>query len=603
MTQIQLLSQMKSIFLAFGFVIISSWTVFGQSIHHTLSMPEPQTHYFHVELKLSDFSDDELILALPTWAPGSYLIREFSKNINIVRAKNEKGQALDVRKITKNKWKISKGKAKEVTVNYEVYAFELTVRTSFLDLTHGYLNGSNIFMYPEGKKDLGGKLTIIPYKDFGKVATALPKVSDGVANDDRSETFTFNDYDHLADSPIEIGNHEEFYFDASGVRHKVAMYGAGNYDIPTLQRDMARIVESSTAIFGENPNKEYLFIIHNTNVGSGGLEHLESTTLNVNRWTYEGAAYLRFLSLVAHEYFHLWHVKRLRPDVLGPFDYDQENYTDLLWVMEGFTSYYDDLILRRAGFYSKDAYLSRLFSTLNYVEGSIGNKVQPVAHSSFDAWIKAYRPNENSSNTNISYYSKGHLIAAVFDAWMITKSKGKRGMDEFLTVLYKKYYKELNRGISTEEFQKELEVFLKEDLSDFFQRYIYGTETIDYAKYFKPLGLTVDKEEGQAAGFGVATKMEDNRLIVRTVSSGSQAEKAGLSPNDELIAFNGFRIGKSEFSEFMQRLTVGEEFSLIISRDEELMLINATYGTLDAVRYSYDLDESNKLGQFWLREK
>ena len=574
---------------------------FTQEIHHKLSMPEPQTHYFHVELELTDFSEDELVLSLPTWTPGSYLIREYSKNLNLVRAKDENGKKLEVVKKAKNKWLINKKDVQKVMVNYEVYAFDLTVRTSFLDLTHGYLNGSNVFMYPEGHKALGGKLTIIPFSGFKKIATALPQQGDGLAGDNGS-TYTFRDYDHLADSPIEIGNHETFSFKAAGVNHEVAMYGTGNYDIDRLKKDMAKIAESATSIFGENPNDNYLFIIHNTKRGGGGLEHLESTTLNVNRWTYEGPDYLKFLSLVAHEYFHLWNVKRLRAKALGPFNYDKENYTDLMWVMEGFTSYYDELILRRAGFYTQDEYLNRVKSTLNYVEGSVGNKVQPVAHASFDAWIKAYRPNENSSNTTISYYSKGHLVAVTLDAMIIAEYKGKKCMDDFLELLYNKYYKELDRGFTAEEFQTELETFLKKDLTEFFKNHVYGTKTIDYAKYFKPLGLNITLNEDPRIAFGVNTDDENGKLIVKSVIAGSEAEKAGVSPNDEIISFNGFRVSQSSFTDYLSGLNVGSEFVLIISRDDLLMVIEAEMGLLESTRYFFDFDAKNKLGTYWLRK-
>lgn len=574
---------------------------FAQEIHHKLSMPEPQTHYFHVEVELINFSEDELVLSLPTWTPGSYLIREYSKHLNLVRAKDGNGKILPVVKVAKNKWSIDKKDAQKVTVNYEVYAFDLTVRTSFLDLTHGYLNGTNVFMYPEGHKELGGRLTVTPYVGFKKIATALPKQGDGVAGDG-STTYTFRDYDHLADSPIEIGNHETFSFKAAGVNHEVAMYGTGNYDVERLKTDMAKIVESATAIFGENPNENYLFIIHNTKRGGGGLEHLESTTLNVNRWTYEGPDYLKFLSLVAHEYFHLWNVKRIRARALGPFDYDKENHTDLMWVMEGFTSYYDELILKRAGLYSQDQYLNRVKSTLNYVEGSMGNKVQPVAHASYDAWIKAYRPDENSSNTTISYYSKGHLIAAVFDAMIIKQYKGKKCMDDFLQILYNKYYKELDRGFTAEEFQMELETFLKADLDSFFKDHVYGTKTIDYGKYFKPIGLNITKNNDARIAFGVNTADENGKLIVKSVTAGSEAEKAGVSPNDEIIFFNGFRVSQASFSDYLSGLNVGSEFVLITSRDDLLMVIEAQMGLLDSTRYFFDFDAKNKLGTYWLRK-
>tara|TARA_B100000508_G_scaffold138385_1_gene134351 strand:+ start:36378 stop:38159 length:1782 start_codon:yes stop_codon:yes gene_type:complete len=591
---------MKNISLLLFLGILSIQAI-AQSIHHELSMPQPETHYFHVETTLTDFDEESVVMSMPVWTPGSYLVREFSKNINRVRATDDKGNDLLVQKIRKNKWMITTKGAKKVTVKYEVYAFELTVRTSFLDRTHGYLNGTSIFMYPEGNMDMKGKLTVIPHESFSKITTALPKAGDGEQSD-RGTTFAFENYDQLVDSPMEIGNQETFSFDAAGVKHHVAMYGPGNYNVDRLKRDMAKIIEAATAVFGENPNKEYWFIIHNTNVGSGGLEHKTSTTLNVNRWTYDGSDYLGFLSLVAHEYFHLWNVKRLRPKSLVDYDYDNENYTDLLWVMEGFTSYYDELLLRRAGFYTEEDYLRRFKSTLNWVESSTGNRVQPVAHASYDAWIKAYRPNENSRNTTISYYSKGSLVAVTIDAMIIEETKGKKSLDDFMQTLYKKYYKDENTGMTPEQFQETLEEFVGKDLDQFFNSYVYGTETVPYNDYFDVLGLEIELIQEDRLALGASLSQAGGQLTVRSVTSNSPAEKGGLSPNDEIIAFNGFRVDERDLTQFLNTLNVGDEFNLIISRDKQLMTLDMVMGLIESPRYDFTYKE-NDLGSFWLREQ
>jgi predicted metalloprotease with PDZ domain len=589
------------IFSLLLFVSLFCIDLFGQSIHHTLSMPNPETHYFHVETELSDFDEETIVMSMPVWTPGSYLVREFSKNINRVRATDGKGNDLTVQKIRKNKWMIISKGAKKINVKYEVYAFELTVRTSFLDRTHGYLNGTSVFMYPEGNMDMKGMLTVVPHESFKKISTPLAIASEGEQTD-AGTTYAFENYDELVDSPIEIGNQETFTFDAAGVKHHVAMYGPGNYDVERLKVDMAKIVDAATAVFGENPNKEYWFIIHNTDVGSGGLEHKTSTTLNVNRWTYDGSDYLGFLSLVAHEYFHLWNVKRLRPKSLVEYDYDNENYTDLLWVMEGFTSYYDELLLRRAGFYTEDAFLRKLKSTLNWVESSTGNRVQPVAHASYDAWIKAYRPNENSRNTTISYYSKGSLVAVTIDAMIIESTNGEKSLDDFMQLLYKKFYKDENIGMTPQQFQASLEEFLGKDLEQFFADYVYGTKTVLYEKYFKGLGLNIQKVRENSIALGASLSQSGGQLIVRAVASDSPAEKGGLSPNDEIIAFNGFRVDESDLSQFLGSLNVADEFNLIISRDKQLMSLEMVMGTIDSPLYDFTYD-GNKLGDYWLREQ
>jgi predicted metalloprotease with PDZ domain len=432
----------KNIFALFILLVLSGFsTVNAMNIQYSLKMPKPQNHYFEVEMLIEDYKEATLEVKMPVWAPGSYLVREFAKNVNLVKAFDEKGNVLAVQKTNKNTWKIQKGNAKSVKVKYEVYSFELSVRTSFLDLTHGYVSGTGVFMYVENHQENKGQLVVYPYAGFKKISTALPKAKEGMASDG-AETFEFANYDQLVDCPIEIGNHIEFSFQSAGVNHRVAMYGDGNFDVEQLKKDMAKITATATQVIGENPNKEYLFIVHNVVDGQGGLEHINSTTLSVNRWTYQGGEYIGFLSLVAHEYFHLWNVKRIRPVELGPFNYDEENYTSLLWVMEGFTSYYDELLLLRAGYYNQEQYIQKVLSGLNYVEGSEGSRVQPVAHASFDAWIKSYRPNENSSNTTMTYYSRGGLLAAVLDAKIVTKFNGKKSLDDFMQKLYQDFYKD-----------------------------------------------------------------------------------------------------------------------------------------------------------------
>ena len=386
--------------LKITFLLLSIYSFVSAQIDYTLKMSNPQSHYFEVEMTIKNIKEKEIEVKMPVWAPGSYLVRDFSKNVNLVKAFDEKGNTLMVEKTKKNAWKVKNGTAKNIRVQYEVYAFELTVRTSFLDLTHGFVSGTGVFMYSEKYRNQSGKLTIVPHPTFSTITTSLEQKGEGVASDG-AQTFVYADYDELADCPIEIGNQKVFEFSTSGCKHTVAMYGEANYNVDQLKKDMAKIVDASTAIFGENPNKNYVFIIHNVTDGQGGLEHKNSTTLSVNRFTYSPDKYVRFLTLVAHEYFHLWNVKRIRAKELGPFNYDEEVYTPLLYVMEGFTSYYEDLIVYKAGFIDENSYLGTIQAAVNHVEGSVGSKVQPLSHASFDAWIKAYKPNENSSNTTM----------------------------------------------------------------------------------------------------------------------------------------------------------------------------------------------------------
>lgn len=592
---------MQKVFLLLLTLLISC-TTFSQ-IEYTLRMPKPQNHYFEVEMEIQGISDQTVEIKMPVWAPGSYLVRDFSKNVNLVKAYNEKGESLVVEKTTKNTWKINKGKAKKVKVKYEVYAFELTVRTSFLDLTHGFVSGTGVFMYVEKLRNKAGKINVVPHSNFKTITTALPISADGFSADG-STTFSYEDYDQLVDCPIEIGNQEVFQFESKGVNHTVAMYGEGNYNLAQLKIDMAKITAASTEVFGQNPNKEYVFIVHNVTDSQGGLEHVNSTTLSVNRWGYSPDKYNRFLTLVAHEYFHLWNVKRMRAIELGPFNYDSETYTSLLWVMEGFTSYYEDLIMYRAGFLTKEEYLTSLSKTLNYVEGSEGSRVQPVAHASFDAWIKAYKPNENSANTTMSYYSRGGLVAAVMDAKIVGKFNGKKSLDGFIQLLYQEFYVRLDRGFSELEFEKMFSKYMEEDMSDFFKKYVYDTQIPDYKEIFAPLGIQVEEMNKELISFGTAFAMSDGKVIVKAIRSNSAAEEVGLSVNDEVIGFNGYRMNASLLNEMIAELDFNQEFNLLVARDLQLLELKPKMGSYFKRSYSMKFDanfDNSTNGKFFLR--
>ncbi|MEJ6736990.1 MAG: hypothetical protein QNK84_08125 [Flavobacteriales bacterium] len=582
---------MKKILLAI--LLLPSILLQAATISYEVSMPEPHTHYFNVKMDVVDYQKEYFDVQMPVWSPGSYLVREFAKGVEgLVATANNK--TLKAEKINKNTWRIYPKESKNVVINYKVYAFELSVRTSFVDASHAYFNGTSMFMFIDELRNTPHNLTIIPFKDWKKVSTSLPKTS--------KEGFQYQapDYDILVDSPVEIGNQETFYFTSAGVIHHVAMYGKGNYDIEKLKVDMAKITQACTDVFGENPNKEYTFIIHNLTHGSGGLEHLSSTTLEVNRWTYEGSDYKGFLSLVAHEYFHLWNVKRVRPIELGPFDYNNENYTSLLWVMEGFTSYYDELLLYRAGIYDEETIIRKFRGSINNIENQPGNKVQPVAHSSFDAWIKAYRPNENSYNTTISYYSKGSVVANMLDLMIINNTKGEKNLDNVMQYLYNEFYKKQDRGFTPAEMKTTLEKVSGLKMDDFFAKYINGTETFDYNTLFGYAGLTVETVVNKDPSLGIS---EANNKI-RRVYRGSSAYTGGLNVNDELLAIDGFRID-GNIKDFIDAKDVGDEISLLISRDNIIQTIKFPLLEKGSTNYFIinDSENKNSVHQKWLSQK
>jgi predicted metalloprotease with PDZ domain len=504
---------------------------------YEVAMPEPSTHFFEIKVTITDpevLKNEFVDFKMAAWTPGSYLIREYAKNIEGLTAKSG-GQAVKATKTLKNTWRVQGHNGKPIEVSYRLYAYELTVRTNFLDDSHGYINGAPTFLYVPQLMNKKSVVKIIPHQNFKKVSVALPEVA--------PNTFEAENFDLLVDSPFEIGNQEILEFDALGVKHKIANYSLVplQYDRAKLIEDYKKIVIASHNVFGGNhPCKEYLFIIHHLpNIG-GGLEHLNSTTCQTTPDAYQNPArYESFMGLLAHEYFHLWNVKRLRPVALGPFDYENENYTNMLWVSEGFTNYYQSDILRRGNLISTDRMLALLAGNIGTVENQYGNKVQPVAESSWDAWIKFYRPNENAQNSTISYYNKGGILANVLNMIIIGNTNGEKSMDNVLQNLYNELYLKKDIGFTDQQFFDECSKVAGQDLTEFFNDYVFDTKTIDYKKYFAMVDVDANLTlaNPNTPVFGATTRMGK----VSKIDFGTGAYTNGINVNDEIIEVDGKR--------------------------------------------------------------
>ncbi|GAB2871460.1 PDZ domain-containing protein [Hymenobacter ruber] len=531
------------------------------TLRYTLAMPLPQSHYFEVKMELGGFPADYTDVKMPVWAPGSYLVREYAKNVEGFQAQTSGGQALTVEKINKNTWRVRHPKQANFRVSYRVYAFELSVRTSFIDGDHGYLNGSSVFMYPADNKMLSSSLTVQPAAGWEKVSTAL-RPGPG------KFTYKAASYDELADSPIEIGNQKVLEFTANGTPHQVAMYGTYTADDTKLVADMKRVCEEAHRVVGQNPLDHYVFIVHNLERGGGGLEHLYSTTLEVGRTTYGTDAGMKsFLGLVAHEYFHLWNVKRIRPVALGPFNYDQENYTHMLWVSEGMTEYYSKQILERAGVLTRDEYLGKLGNAITEVENTPGNRIQSAAESSFDAWIKYYRPNENANNTQISYYSKGDLIGTWLDLNIAQATNGAKHLDDVMRLLYDTYYVKAKRGFTDQEYQDAVATVAGRRFDEFFQNSVYGTKPIDFSTALGYAGLTLTSAPLSTDGtLGANFSNRTGKLLVASVVRDGAAWNTGLSATDEVLLING-AAPSDETVKALVNSPVGTDVKLQVRRD------------------------------------
>ncbi len=534
-------------------------------LSYYLSTPEPHTHYFEVEIKLQDYQtpegQDYLDFVMPVWTPGSYLVREFARHVENFQASQATDQPLSFRKISKNTWRVFTYQISNFSVRYQVYAFDMGVRTSFLDVNHAFINGASVFMYADGLQEQSTSLVIHAAPEWTGIATSLSSAEDNPFH------LEVPNYDVLVDSPIEVGNFQSVHFEAEGIPHHLAVQGFPEFEAKKFVPDFQTIIGSATHIFGENPCEAYTFIIHLGAENGGGLEHADSCSLQFSReQIQQEKGYQRFLSLVAHEYFHLWNVKRLRPLPLGPFDYSHENYCSLLWQAEGFTSYYEKIILLQAQLIDSEAFFKVQTDRINHIESQAGNYVQSLSEASMDAWIKAYRPNENSPNATISYYTKGAVIALLLDLSIIHRSDAQYNLDDVMRHMYQEYYKKADRGFSEEELRSSLEQFYGQSLQAFFDQYIHGTDAIDYPSFFTPLGLALrpkEKEEETKSLLNWGFDLKEKK--VSYVKRGSRVYSAGLNVGDEIITVDQQKI--EDLAQYLSHQQEGTKIYLQVIRD------------------------------------
>lgn len=556
-------------------------TVEAEKISYQLTFPEAQGHYVNVTMDVKS-SKEEVVVKMPVWAPGSYLVREFARHVEGFSAKAN-GATLSFTKKDKNTWVIKNPTKSAISISYKVYAFELTVRTSFIDESHAYLNGTSVFMYVDGQLNSPSEIIITPNSNWTKISCALPSEKNNAYH------LYAENYDILADSPIEIGNQTIIEFTAQGVKHDVAMIGPGNYDAEKIKKDFAKIVDEATSVFGSHPCKNYTFFVHNVPAGGGGLEHLNSTTVQVQRFAYSNeATYQSFLGLVAHEYFHLWNVKRLRPVVLGPFNYDEENYTRMLWVSEGFTAFYDNWLVKRAGYNTPEKYLDIIANEYSAQTNLPGDKEQSVADASFDAWIKYYRRNENSNNTQVSYYDKGSIIASLLNLMIIEHSGAKQNLDNLMSYLYEEYYKKKNTGFTDEQFKVAAEKFTGKNLDEFYKNYVNGVESIPYESYLKIVGLKLAdlNASKNEAYLGANSTNTNGKVLITSVVKYSPAYKFGINVNDEILAIDNFRT--DDLTKALTYKKAGDKISILLSRDGMTKTIEVTLVKNTSVKYKIE---------------
>jgi predicted metalloprotease with PDZ domain len=559
------------------------------SIHYQVAMPQPESHLFEVTLFIQGWLESVLNLKMPVWTPGSYLVREYARHLQDFSAMmGDRKNPLLWRKISKNHWQVETADTSEITVRYRVFANELSVRTNHLDATHGYFNGAALFFFIPGWERQSIWVTVVPPKADWRVTTSLPSVPG------ESNTFEAADFDTLVDSPFEIGSHQLYDFEVLGKPHRLAIWGYGNAEPERIIEDTKKIVEVEAELYGGLPYEQYLFLLHLSSNGFGGLEHKDCCSLNYPRFGFQAKEkYNRFMQLVAHEFFHLWNVKRIRPKALEAFNYEQENYTTSLWFCEGTTSYYDLTIPLRAGIYDTKTFLENLGKEITQLQTTPGRKVQPVSESSFDAWIKLYRRDANSDNSQISYYLKGELISFLLDLLIRARHENQRSLDDVMRQMWQRFGME-EIGFTPEQLRDVLESVAQTDLGDFFKRYIDGTEELPFDEYLEPFGLklTAVEQEQSAPHLGMNMRADNGKAMIQFVEAGSPAAIAGVDAGDELLAIDGWRVTTEQLSDRLKDYNIGDTIQLSVFHQDELRTVPVTLGTPRPSRYKVVLVEN-----------
>jgi len=536
-------------------------------IHYRIELHDPHAHQYRVTLTVPEPAPRQR-LSLPVWIPGSYMVREFGRHLSRLEARQGR-RAVALTQLDKTTWQAECGGRGALELSYLVYAFDTSVRTAFLDARRGFFNGTSLCLRVEGREAEAHAIEFAKLPRGWQVATAMRSKGAG--------RYLAGSYDELADHPFELGAFWRGKFKAHGVAHEFVVAGAWpGFDGERLLADAQRICEAQIA-FWHGPRKpkvpfeRYVFLLNAVDEGYGGLEHRASTALIAKRRdlpqqgvTALTEGYVTLLGLISHEYFHTWNVKRLKPASFERLDYTRENYTELLWFFEGFTSYYDDLLLKRAGLIDAPRYLGLVAKTINGVAGTPGRQVQSVAQSSFDAWVKYYRSDENTPNATVSYYTKGSLVALAFD--LTLRREGRGTLDDVMRWLWR-----ASEGgpIDESHVADALETVGRRPYARELADWVHGTGELPLRELLEAAGVVWREDrQGFTAALGLRLNEGANGVQVRQVLAGSAALLAGVSAGDELLAVDGWRIRRLD--EAQQWIKPGRPFELLLARDQRL---------------------------------
>lgn len=563
---------------------------------------DPAGHQLQVSLILKDPDPAGQLLSMPAWIPGSYLIRDFSRHVTQIRA-SARGKTVPIRKTGSHAWRCDSADG-PLHVDYTVYAWDLSVRGAHFDETHAFFNGTSLFLAPQGRTGRPCLLELLPppHTRRWKVHTSLPEARNHPARARRHGfgMYLAPNYDALIDHPVEMGTPQVARFQAHGAEHELVFTGvAPNIDLPRMVRDIRRICAAQIALFDPEHKRapfldssdRYVFMTMVTGDGYGGLEHRSSTALMTARADLptvgrepQDEGYQRFLGLVSHEYFHTWHVKRIKPAAFAPYDLAQENHTKLLWVFEGFTSYYDDLMLLRSGVIDEAAYFRLLAATITNVHRGPGRRLQSIADSSFDAWTRFYKQDENSPNAIVSYYTKGALAALGLDLLIQRESRGRRSLDDVMRMLWRRYGRDFYRGKPHGVPEDAMAGLIHEatgvDAAPFLQQYVYGTEDLPLASLLEHQGIQLQWTAASAIpSLDARFRASGAEVHLASVFTGGAAHAAGLSAGDALVAIDGLRVqGTDGLNALLQARRPGDKVRVHVFRRDELRRFDVILG-------------------------
>lgn len=595
------------------------------AVHYTIVARDLAAHLFEVTLTIQAPDKERQIFALPAWIPGSYMIREFARNIVQIDA-SAGGKAVALEKLDKHTWQAAPCD-QPLVLRYDVYAWDLSVRAAHLDQTHGFFNGTSVFLRVVGQEKAPHVVDIRRPVDDAcaswRVATALPELK---AKRYGFGTYIAADYDELIDHPVEMGNFELATFKAHGVPHDVVITGrVPNLDMARLTEDLKKICEQQIALFEPKtkraPMDRYVFMTMAVGDGYGGLEHRASTALICARADLPvkgrkemADGYCTYLGLCSHEYFHTWNVKRIKPAAFAPYDLNVEAHTPLLWLFEGFTSYYDDLIMVRSGVIDEAAYLKLIAKAVNGVLRGSGRHKQSVAESSFDAWTKYYRQDENSPNAIVSYYTKGSLVGLALDLVIRTETAGKKSLDNVMRALWQRYGRDFysagrngGKGVTQADVEMLLDDVTGLKLKRMLGRFTQGTADLPLAKLLVPFGVELtDTRKDIKPALGARTVRDGTDCKLANVYEDGSAHRAGLSAGDLLVALDSVRVSAANLDNLLARYRVGDTVTLHAFRRDELMRFTVKLAADDTPQVTLTAQPkpvaASRLRAAWLHE-